>query len=124
MKKYFSMIVFVTLASVLCYGQDDTTRNLTLKKQADSSVVNAEGETRFQMQDLEEVSADKLPEAVKKTLAAGNDYKGWEKNTVYYDSQHQLYVLELKEGITTRVFRFNKEGKPVTGMLNEENEDQ
>ena len=57
------------------------------------------------------ITSVEFPEAVKKTLSAGSEYKGWEKGTAYKSKDGKMYLLEMSEGDTTRIYRFDTTGK-------------
>ncbi|MBT1702237.1 hypothetical protein [Chryseosolibacter indicus] len=120
MEKRLVLILLSFVFASALYAQTDTTRNLTLKKSDTLSMQN-EG-SDFLNQYVQKVDVDDIPSDLKKTLSQKDQYKGWENQTLYYDSQNKIYLLEKKEGITTHIYRFNKEGKPITGMLNEDDD--
>jgi hypothetical protein len=102
---------FVAFIMSLAIAQEDTTRNLTLKPGNDSVAHQ-----QYRSENFVAVSPDQLPESVKKTLAS-KEYQGWEKSPIYHDKTTGLYILEKKDGITTKVYRFDKNGKPASGTI-------
>ena len=57
------------------------------------------------------ITSAEFPQAVKKTLSAGSEYQGWEKGTAYKSKDGKIFLLEMSEGDTTRIFRFDATGK-------------
>jgi hypothetical protein len=62
---------------------------------------------------MTKITTQDLPKAVKQTLGSSSGYQGWEKAKAYRDKAGNLYVIEMKEGDTTRLFRFDKNGKLI-----------
>jgi hypothetical protein len=59
------------------------------------------------------IMTEELPKAVKQTLDAGSGYVGWQKAKAYRDKSSREFLIEMKEGDKTRVYRFDKAGKPI-----------
>jgi hypothetical protein len=59
------------------------------------------------------ITSAEFPQAVKKALSAGSEYQGWEKGTAYKSKDGKMYLLEMSEADTTRVFRFDATGKLI-----------
>lgn len=120
--KRFVLIVLSLLLTLVLYAQTDTTRNLTLRNHNDTVSGQPQNNLQYRSEDLQKVDKNQVPSGLRKTLSA-DKYDGWESQALYYDTRRQIYLLEKKEGITTHVFRFNKDGQPISGMFNEEKDD-
>lgn len=57
---------------------------------------------------------DQLPTALRRTLKRGEQYKGWERSAIFIQKNTGLYVVRITEGATTRIYRFNRNGKAVS----------
>jgi hypothetical protein len=57
-------------------------------------------------------SAD-LPDAIQKTLQSSTQYTGWETADVFKDKAGKEFVIEIHEGDSKRVYRFDKTGRHV-----------
>ena len=114
MKTNLILLVFMVLACQL-HAQSDSSRNLSIKKQP--GVISEDSQqTRFR-KEMVRVDTDNLPESVKQALASDTIYKGWEGRTFYYDPATGIFVMVVKDGITTRLIRFDKNGKAVSGNI-------
>ena len=58
------------------------------------------------------ITPEQLPKAVKQTLETFTIYDGWQKSKTYKDQEGKLFLVEINEGDRTRIFRFDKNGKP------------
>lgn len=58
------------------------------------------------------ITPDQLPKAVKQTLETFTVYDGWQKGKTYKDKEGKLFLVEINEADRTRVFRFDRNGKP------------
>ena len=59
------------------------------------------------------ITTEELPKSVKQTLSSGSSYVGWEKAKAYRDKSSREFLVEMKEGDKTRLYRFDKAGKPI-----------
>jgi hypothetical protein len=59
------------------------------------------------------ITSAEFPDAVKKTLNDGPEYRGWEKGAAYKSKDGKMYILEMREADTVRTFRFDKSGKLI-----------
>lgn len=55
-----------------------------------------------------------IPPRLRRRLEQGEQYRGWEGGEIYLNRNTGLYVLYLKDGVTTNVYGFDRRGKPVT----------
>lgn len=54
-----------------------------------------------------------LPAPIRQTLESNPQYDGWEKNLIYKNRSGNIYSVEFKEGDRSKVYRFDKAGKPL-----------
>jgi hypothetical protein len=59
------------------------------------------------------ITSTEFPEGVKRSLNDGSEYEGWQKGTAYKSKDGKMYILEMREADTVRVFRFDKTGKLI-----------
>jgi biopolymer transport protein ExbD len=59
------------------------------------------------------ITAAELPDAIQKSLQAGPQYTGWETADVFKDKAGKVFIIEVHQGDSKRVFRFDKTGRPV-----------
>ena len=60
------------------------------------------------------LESGQIPTALRKTLRRGEQYKGWEQSAIFIQKNTGLYVVRITEGGTTRIYRFNGNGKAVS----------
>jgi hypothetical protein len=58
------------------------------------------------------VRTNEIPESLKVTLN-GDQYKGWENSTIYRNRSTNEYMIEIRDGSTTRTHYFDKDGKAI-----------
>ena len=117
MKKLFIIFVGAILFSITAiYGQEpvpilDTAKNPV--KQDDPEVENTPPDAANYLRGMVKIVPTDLPAPVKRTLQSGSQYYGWEKATVYKHKSDNTYLVELPQGESKRVFKFDKTGKPL-----------
>jgi hypothetical protein len=79
---------------------------------------------QFKKEDRIIVERDKLPDALRQTLEEGQQYRGWDHSTIYFDRTTKEYILTLTDPNSTRTFRFDESGKPVTNDSPAKKQDQ
>jgi hypothetical protein len=62
---------------------------------------------------MTKITTQDLPKAIKQTLGSSSGYEGWEKAKAFRDKTGNTYLIEMKEGDKTRLFRFDKTGKLI-----------
>jgi hypothetical protein len=118
--------ILMTIAGALLIGvtavnaQTDSTQ----QKRPDQPPGQAEpstqqpnqGQSQYRTQDRVTVPADQVPSSLRQTLQ-GSQYKGWETVPLYQDRTTQEYYFEMQDanGTTNRLYRFDRNGKPITG---------
>ena len=60
------------------------------------------------------VKNDQIPAALRATLMKGEQYIGWERSAIFFERNTRLFVVRIKQGETTRIYRFNGEGNVVS----------
>lgn len=78
-------------------------------KQGDPAVTITPPQAQYR-KDMVVIKAAQLPASVKKTLEL-EEYKGWEKATIYRNPSSTFYLVEIQEPAKTRTYRFDKNGK-------------
>ena len=48
-----------------------------------------------------------------RTILQGEQYKGWEKGTIYRNQSSDMFIVEISDGNKTRMYRFDQNGKPI-----------
>ena len=115
MKKLMSILFFLILGVATVHAQEPAPLPDTVGdkvKQGDPEVKNPPPTVNY-LSDAVKITSAEIPAAVKRTLQSGTEYAGWERGTVYKDKSGSTYIVEIKEADRTRVFRFDKAGKPV-----------
>jgi hypothetical protein len=59
------------------------------------------------------ITSAELPDQVQKTLQSAPLYNGWETGDVFKDKAGKVFIIEVREGDSKRIFRFDKMGRPV-----------
>src|SRR5690242_11563376 len=64
-------------------------------------------------EDMVQITADDLPEAVKSTLQ-GAEYKGWETSNIYRNSTGEIFTVEITtDDRQVKKYRFDANGRPI-----------
>jgi hypothetical protein len=53
-----------------------------------------------------------VPASLRSTLQ-GTQYKGWENGTIYRNQSSDMFMVEMRDGDQTRIYRFDQNGKAV-----------
>jgi hypothetical protein len=113
--------VIITLVAIFMIGlaavnaQEPTPLSDTVKdpvKQGDPEVKNQPLNINY-LNGMVKITPKELPAPVKQTLEAGSQYQGWERASLYKNKAGDSFIVEMKEGDRTKIFRFDKTGKPV-----------
>jgi hypothetical protein len=107
--KRILIILCVSFIARIAIAQEDTSRNVTIKQGGDTTA------TRFRNENVIVMSNEDLPAELRTTLSSDERYKGWENQKIYLDKTNKVYLMEVKDGVTTKVYRFDAKGKPVSG---------
>jgi hypothetical protein len=118
---------------------DNTGRNLSdgsgngnLNDQAsesDSTQMDTEIQTQNQDQasnqwkneDRIVVRTNEIPESLQVTLH-GDEYKGWENSTIYRNRSTNEYMIEIRDGSSTRTYYFDKDGNAIKNSRTKDND--
>jgi hypothetical protein len=116
MKKIASLFLSVCCLcfAAAVYSQSPAPESDTLKdpvKQGDPAPENPPP-INYKADQVRIMSQD-IPAAIRQTLESNPEYEGWKKATIYKNRANSLYTVEFKEADKTRIFRFDKSGKPV-----------
>jgi hypothetical protein len=88
-------------------AEPDTLKNL---KQTDPVPQTMPPDANYTAGKIKIITAE-FPAAIKKTLSASSEYQGWEKGSAYKSKDGKMFFLEMSEADTTRIFRFDANGK-------------
>jgi len=112
MKKLLMMGAFSVLLGA-AYAQEsvlDTAQNPV--RQGDPAVTQSPEQVRDNgLRDMVKISENEIPANLVNALK-GSDYRG-ESKTFYRSKKGDEYAVEIKDGNTTHLYRFDKQGKPV-----------
>jgi len=81
--------------------QDQTTRQDQVQKD----------QANFKKDMIVIPSAD-VPASLRSTLQ-GALYKGWENGTIYRNQTSDMFMVEMRDGNQTRIYRFDQNGKAI-----------
>ncbi|MEJ1237937.1 hypothetical protein WBG78_07410 [Chryseolinea sp. T2] len=62
--------------------------------------------------DMMKIQQSEIPDNLKATLQDAQ-YKGWENGVMYRTKTGDGYLIEMKDGSSTQVHRFDANGKPL-----------
>jgi hypothetical protein len=115
MKTIYLLLFFVFGTAVYAGAQSPVPEPDTVKnqvRQIDPVPQAMPHDANYTAEKIKITTAE-FPESVKKTLSAGSEYQGWEKGTAYKSKDGKMYLLEMSEADTTRLFRFDTSGKLI-----------
>jgi hypothetical protein len=58
------------------------------------------------------IPAAEVPASLRSTLQ-GSQYKGWENGTIYRNQTSDMFMVEMRDGNQTRIYRFDQNGKAI-----------
>ena len=58
------------------------------------------------------IPAAEVPASLRSTLQ-GSQYKGWESGTIYRNQSSDMFMVEMRDGNQTRIYRFDQNGKAI-----------
>ena len=116
MKKIILTIISALIISVAAVNAQEPTPQLdtvsTPVKEGDPEVKTPPPNVNY-LHGMTRITSAEIPAAIKQTLESGSQYAGWERASVYKNKSGKTYVIEIKEADRTRIFRFDKNGKPI-----------
>lgn len=116
MKTYLLFFIAVLIAGVAASSaQSPAPEPDTLKevKQTDPEPKNIpqEDDANYS-KDQVRITSKQIPAAVIRTLESDIQYEGWETATIYKNKAGNVFTVEIRNGDTTRTFRFDAAGRP------------
>ncbi len=98
--------LIITCASIL------TISLMAANAQIDTTKTKESEQIITPKKDQVQIKAEEVPAAVRKTLSDPM-YIGWENAPIYFNKTKEQYSVELLSGNTTKMYRFDKNGKPI-----------
>lgn len=111
---FLAATLLFSSATAVCAQEDSTRYIFGLPVSEDDTV------RQVVTQDLEPknrytpVSVDKLPEKLRDALQKGEQYKGWQDSTIYFEENTGLYLVPIKYEEGVKLFGLSPNGQPVT----------
>ena len=62
--------------------------------------------------DMVVIPSAEVPASLRSTLQR-EQYKGWESGTIYRNQNSDMFIVEMRNGDNTRMYRFDQNGKAV-----------
>lgn len=62
--------------------------------------------------DMIVIPSAEVPASLRSTLQ-GSQYKGWESGTIYRNQSSDMFMVEMRDGNQTRIYRFDQNGKAI-----------
>lgn len=62
--------------------------------------------------DMVVIQSSEVPASLRSTLQ-GDQYKGWESGTIYRTQNSDMFIVEMRDGDKTRMYRFDQNGKAI-----------
>jgi len=66
------------------------------------------------------ILTDDIPSSLRVTLE-DEKYKGWENSTIYRNRQTDEYMIEIRDGSSSRIYYFDKDGKAIEVAESDDN---
>lgn len=110
------------IGGVASYAQDTTGTYKSKQQmdQTDQSIKSSQDMKGDQsMKGWTKVNSADIPASLRSTLS-GSQYSGWEKSSVYVNQAGDRYSVRLGDAASPRTYYFDKTGKPVEGMVNDQ----
>jgi len=119
------------IGGLVSYAQD-TTSTYRSKQQMDQSGTKMNDKNDHTMKSGQDMKGDQsmkgwtrvntadIPASLRSTLSSPQ-YNGWEKSSVYVNQAGDRYYVRLGDASSPKTYYFDKTGKPVEGMMNDQN---
>ena len=65
--------------------------------------------------DMIVIPSAQVPASLRSTLQA-SQYKGWENGTIYRNQSSDMFMIEMRDGNQTRIYRFDQNGKAIKDL--------
>ncbi|HET6541970.1 MAG TPA: hypothetical protein VFG46_15880 [Chryseolinea sp.] len=62
--------------------------------------------------DMIVIPSAQVPASLRSTLQA-SQYKGWESGTIYRNQTSDMFMVEMRDGNQTKIYRFDQNGKAI-----------
>jgi hypothetical protein len=62
--------------------------------------------------DMIVIPSAQVPASLRSTLQ-GSQYKGWENGVIYRNQSSDMFMVEMRDGNQTKVYRFDQNGKAI-----------
>ena len=62
--------------------------------------------------DMIVIPSAQVPASLRSTLQ-GSQYKGWENGTIYRNQTSDMFMVEMRDGNQTKIYRFDQNGKAI-----------
>lgn len=114
MKTIYLLFLLLFGATAVVNAQSPVAEPDTLKapKQTDPVPQTPPQDANYTADKIKITSAE-FPESVKRSLNDGPEYEGWQKGTAFKSKDGNMFILEMREADTVRIFRFDKNGKLI-----------
>jgi hypothetical protein len=113
--------VKLILASVMIagaagtYAQDSTMISIPIPPQDQDQTTPPVQVQQDQMnfkRNMVIIQPSDVPASLRTTLQ-GSQYKGWERGVIYRNQTSDMFMVEMRDGNQSRLYRFDQNGKPV-----------
>jgi hypothetical protein len=115
MKTIYLIFFLFSIGIVFAHAQSPVPEPDTLKnqvRQIDPVPQTMPPDANYTANAIKITSAE-FPEPVKRSLNDGAEYEGWQKGAAYKSKDGKMFILEMREADTVRVFRFDNTGKLI-----------
>jgi hypothetical protein len=113
--KLISASVMIAGASV-AYAQDSTTISIPPPPVQPQDQATPPDQVRQDQMNFKKnmvvIQPSDVPASLRTTLK-GSQYKGWEGGVIYRNQTSDMFMVEMRDGNQTRLYRFDQNGKPV-----------
>jgi hypothetical protein len=99
----------MVVGAIAVHAQDST--NVATPPAAPTQDQTQQDQMNYK-KDMTVIQSSEVPSSLRTTLQ-GDQYKGWENGTIYRNGTNDMYMIEMHDGDKTKMFRFDKNGKPV-----------
>ena len=62
------------------------------------------------------IPSAEVPASLRSTLQ-GSQYEGWENGTIYRNQTSDMFMVEMRNGNQTKIYRFDQNGKAIKDFL-------
>ena len=104
----------MAIAAFAVNAQDTTKLTAPLPVQQDQTTPQSQvlkDQANFK-KDMIVIPSAEVPASLRSTLQ-GSQYKGWEKGTIYRNQSSDMFMVEMRDGDQTRIYRFDQNGKAI-----------